>query len=334
MPEANSSNQLPAYFILLGIPGLESSYFYIAFIFTIVYVISVIGNLTLLFIIGIDRSLHEPMYFFLCMLSAIDLVLSNSTTPKMLGILWSNNHEIYFEACLTQMFFLHSFAVMESSLLLAMAFDRYVAICQPLRYNSILTTFLITNIGLLAISRALALMTPLPFLIKRLPFCSTNVTHHSYCEHMAVVKLACVDTTFDSIYGLVSLFIVGLDVIFIMWSYVLILQAVFRLASTEARYKALSTCAAHICTMISFYIPILLSSMVHRFGKDVPLHIYISLANVYLMLPPLINPIVYGVSTKKIQNRVKSAIKVDFTCFGRVHAAKMELPKWNQTQHF
>ncbi|CAI9624963.1 unnamed protein product [Staurois parvus] len=335
----NTTSSHPTYFTLLGIPGLEPFYVSIAFIFFLVYVISLLGNLILLFIIRIDRSLHEPMYFFLCMLSSIDLVLSNSTTPKMLGILWSNNHKIYFEACLTQMFFLHSFAIMESALLLAMSFDRYIAICQPLRYNAILTTFLITNIGLLAISRAVALMAPLPFLIKRLPFCSANVIHHSYCEHMAVVKLACVDTTFNNIYGLVvALVIVGLDLVFIIWSYILILQAVFRLASTEARYKALSTCAAHICAILSFYVPVVLSSVVHRFGKDVPLHIHILLANVYLMLPPLINPIVYGVRTKQIRNRIRSAIKVDFTCFIRVHADQntsksKQPPKRKQNQH-
>ncbi|KAM5124975.1 olfactory receptor 52K1-like [Mantella aurantiaca] len=336
MSEANSSNQHPTHFILLGIPGLEPFYLYIAFFFTIVYVTSVIGNFILLFIIKIERSLHEPMYFFLCMLSTVDLALSNSTTPKMLAILWFSNHEIYFEACLTQLFFLHSFAIMESALLLAMSFDRYVAICQPLRYNSILTTLLVSNIGLLAVGRAVALMAPLPFLIKRLPFCSANVIHHSYCEHMAVVKLACVDTTFNNIYGLVvALFIVGLDLVFIIWSYVLILRAVFRLASLEARFKALSTCAAHICAILSFYIPVVLSSLVHRVGKDVPIHIHILLANVYLMLPPLINPIVYGVRTKQIRSRIKSAFTMDFTCSGRVHTKTMankshKFPQWTR----
>ncbi|XP_068121806.1 olfactory receptor 52K1-like [Hyperolius riggenbachi] len=315
MPEYNSTSQFPVHFLLLGIPGLELSYLYIAFVFTLVYMISILGNFTLLFIIRSDRTLHEPMYIFLFMLSVIDLALSNSTTPKMLGILWFNSQEIYSEACLTQMFFLHSFAIMESALLLAMAFDRYVAICHPLRYNSILTTLLITTIGLLAISRAVALMAPLPFLIKRLPFCSANVIHHSYCEHMAVVKLACADTTFNNIYGIVvALFIVGLDLMFIISSYILIVRAVFQLASKEARIKALSTCASHICAILSFYIPVVLSSVVHRFGKDVPVHIHILLANVYLMLPPLINPIVYGVKTKQIRNKIRSVFKVQLIC--------------------
>ncbi|XP_044141301.1 olfactory receptor 52K1-like [Bufo gargarizans] len=303
----NSTQLLPIQFFLLGIPGLEHLYLYLAVVFTMVYFTSIIGNVMLIFIIRIDRSLHEPMYFFLCMLSSIDLVLCNSTTPKMLGILWLNSHEIYSEACLTQMFFLHSFAIMESALLLAMAFDRYVAICNPLRYTTILTKWLIAHIGMLAIIRAVGLMLPLPILLKRLLFCSANVIHHSYCEHMAVVKLACADTTFNNIYGIVvALFIVGLDLFFIICSYVMILRAVFKLASTEARTKALGTCASHICAILSFYIPVVLSSVVHRFGKNVPNHIHILLANVYLMLPPLINPIVYGVKTKQIKNRVKS----------------------------
>ncbi|XP_056416941.1 olfactory receptor 52K2-like [Hyla sarda] len=315
MSEQNTTMLLPVHFILLGVPGLEHLYLYLALIFSVVYVTSVIGNLTLLFIIRIDRSLHEPMYYFLCMLSSIDLALSNSTTPKMLGILWVNSREINSQACLTQMFFLHSGAIMESALLLAMAFDRYVAICNPLRYTSILTKWLITYIGMLTISRAVALMIPLPFLIKRLPFCSPNVIHHSYCEHMAVVKLACADTTVNNIYGIVvALVIVGLDLIFIICSYILILGAVFRLASKEAKIKALGTCGAHICAILAFYIPVVLSSVVHRFGKNVPIHIHILLANVYLMLPPLINPIVYGVKTKQIRNRVKSILSVHFAC--------------------
>ncbi|XP_044130669.1 olfactory receptor 52K2-like, partial [Bufo gargarizans] len=305
MSQQNYTQLFPIQFFLLGIPGLEHLYLYLAVVFTVVYVTSVIGNFTLLFIIRIDRSLHEPMYFFLCMLSSIDLVLCNSTTPKMLGILWLNCHEIYSEACLAQMFFLHSFVIIESALLLAMAFDRYVAICNPLRYTVILTKWLIAHIGVLAFSRAVGLMLPLPFLIRRLPFCLTNVIHHSYCEHMAVVKLACADITFNNIYGIVVVFFIGgLDMTFIICSYVMILRAVFRLASTEARTKALGTCASHICAILSFCVPAILSSVVHRFGKNVPNHFHILLANVYMMLPPLINPIVYGVKTKQIRTRV------------------------------
>ncbi|KAM5126107.1 olfactory receptor 52K2-like [Mantella aurantiaca] len=295
----------PTYFILLGIPGLEPSYISIAFIFFLMYVISLIGNITLLLIIRLDRSLHEPMYLFLSMLSSIDLVLTSSTTPKMLAVLWLDSKEIYFEACLTQMFFIHSFACMESSILLAMAFDRYVAICHPLRYTTMLTNRVVLFIGLVSLGRGIGAVIPLPILFRRLSLCTNNVIHHSFCDHMAVVKLACSDSTLNSIYGLaVALLIVAVDLVFIAWSYVLILHAVFRLKSREARLKALSTCASHIGAILVFYLTIVLSSVVQRFGKTVPLYVLILLANVYLMLPPLINPLIYGVRTKQIRHRI------------------------------
>ncbi|XP_075053699.1 olfactory receptor 52K2-like [Mixophyes fleayi] len=306
---SNITDSHPTFFKLLGLPGLESSYFYIAFVFFLVYITSVIGNVTLLFIIKIDQSLHQPMYFFLCMLTSVDLLLTTTTTPKMLGILWFNSQEIHVEACLTQMFFIHFFATMESSILLAMAFDRYLAICHPLRYTSLLTNQLVYYIGLGFLIRAVVAVLPLPILFKRLSLCMNNVIHHSFCDHIAVVKLACSDTTINSVYGLVvALLIIALDFILIIWSYILILHAVFQLASREARSKALGTCASHICAIVVFYLTVVLSSVVQRFGKSVPVYIVILLANVYLMLPSLLNPIVYGVKTQQVRNRIKKLL--------------------------
>ncbi|XP_063297745.1 olfactory receptor 52K2-like [Pelobates fuscus] len=305
MPLQNVSISHHVSFILLGVPGLEEFYVYIGLVFFVAYVISLMGNFTLLFIIKIEQSLHEPMYLFLCMLSSIDLVLSSSTIPKMISILWFNSQEIYYEACLTQMFFVHSFATMESSILLAMAFDRYLAICIPLRYTSLLTKQLVVYIGLGFLGRAVGAVLPLPILFKRLTLCKENIIHHAFCDHMAVVKLSCSDTTMNSLYGLVvALFIVALDLMLIILSYALILSAVFKLSTKESRLKALSTCASHICAILVFYVTVVLSSVVQRFGRNVPIYIHVLLASVYLILPPLINPIIYGVKTKQIQNRV------------------------------
>ncbi|XP_069495667.1 olfactory receptor 52K1-like [Ambystoma mexicanum] len=301
----NISIPQPSMFILMGIPGLEEFYPWIAIPFCSAYIIALLGNVTLLLIIYVDPRLHEPMYLFLCMLSIIDLVLSTSTMPKMLGILWFDFREIIFDACLIQLFFLHSFAIMESSVLLAMAFDRYVAICNPLRYTTILTRLLIGKIGLAVVVRAVAFMSPLPFLLKRLPFCGSNLIHHSYCEHMAVVKLACADTTFNNIYGMTLVsFIVGLDLLFIILSYILILRAVFSLASRQERLTAIGTCVSHIGAILTFYVPVSLTSIIHRFGHSVPLHVHILLASCYLMGPPMVNPIIYGVKTKQIRDNL------------------------------
>ena len=211
----------------MGIPGLEHLHVWISIPFCSAYTLALLGNCTLFFIIQADAALHEPMYLFLAMLAAIDLVLSSTALPKMLGIFWFRDREINFYACLVQMFFLHSFSIMESAVLLAMAFDRYVAICKPLHYSTILTGPLITKTGLAAVTRAVTLMTPLPFLLRRFHYCRGPVIAHCYCEHMAVVRLACGDTRFNNIYGIaVAMFIGAFNLLFVILYFIFILWAV------------------------------------------------------------------------------------------------------------
>ncbi|XP_069059517.1 olfactory receptor 52K1-like [Pleurodeles waltl] len=318
----NISSVHPSVFILMGIPGLEEYYFWIAFPFCFMYIIAVLGNCMLLFFITVEPSLHQPMYYFLSMLCVIDLTLSSTTTPKMLVILWFNSAEIYFEACITQMFFIHTFAALESTILLAMAFDRYVAICNPLRYAAILTPPVITKIGFVAFFRCVISTSPLIYLLKRLTFCKSSLIHHSYCEHMAVAKLACADITLNNLYGMVvALFVVVLDIILILLSYLHILRAVFLLTSRDARIKSIGTCGSHICAILIFYIPGILSTILYRFGNNMPLHIHILLVNCYMMTPPMVNPIVYGVKTKQIRNRVLKHFKGQCCSTSTIHGA-------------
>ncbi|XP_005314607.2 olfactory receptor 52K1-like [Chrysemys picta bellii] len=302
---ANGTGSDPSMFFLMGIPGLEALHPWISIPFCSMFTVALLGNCTLLYVIKTEPSLHKPMFYFLAMLAVIDLVLSTTTVPKILSIFWFNSREISFNGCLVQMFFLHSFCILESALLLAMAFDRYVAICNPLRYATILTNSVIAKIGLVALARGLLLVLPLPFLLRRLPYCGSHVISHCYCEHMAVVNLACANTRFNNVYGIiVTVFIVGLDLMFISLSYVKILRAVLSLASKEEQLKAFSTCGSHLCAILVFYIPVVLTSTVHRFGRHVAPYVHILLANFYLLFPPMMNPIVYGVKTKQIRDRV------------------------------
>ncbi|XP_039363292.1 olfactory receptor 52K1-like [Mauremys reevesii] len=301
----NGTGSDPSVFFLTGIPGMEALHFWISIPFCLMFTVALLGNCILLYVIKTDPSLHKPMFYFLAMLAVIDLVLSTTTVPKILSIFWFNSREISFNGCLVQMFFLHSFSTLESTLLLAMAFDRYVAICNPLKYVTILTNSMIAKIGLVALARAVLLVIPLPFLLRRLPYCGSHVISHCYCEHMAVVKLACADTRFNNIYGIiVTVFIVGLDLMFIVLSYVKILRAVLSLASKEEQLKAFSTCGSHLCAILVVYTPVVLSSTIHRFGRYVTPHVHILLANFNLLFPPMMNPIVYGVKTKQIHDRV------------------------------
>ncbi|NWX52964.1 O52R1 protein, partial [Steatornis caripensis] len=295
----------PAYFLLVGIRGLEKEQFWVAFPFFTMYTIAVLGNITLLLVIKAESSLHEPMYYFMAMLACTDLILLTSTLPKMLGIFWLGSGEIEFPSCLTQLFFIHTFSSVESGLLMAMAFDRYIAICHPLRYSSILSVPVLVALGVLVLVRGIILVSPVCFFLRRMPFCQHHVIYHSYCEHMAVVKLVCGDTRFNVIYGLfVALTVTGSDIMLISVSYAMILRVVMRLSSTEARLKAFSTCASHICVILAFYGPALFSFLTHRFGQSIPPQVHIMLANLYLIVPPMLNPIIYGVRTKKIRERV------------------------------
>lgn len=298
-------------FFLIGIPGLEESQHWIALPMCALYLFALVGNVTILFIIWTDPSLHQPMYLFLAMLSGIDLVLASSTAPKMLSVLLVDAHEIGYTVCLIQMFFIHAFSSMESGVLVAMALDRYVAICHPLHHSTTLHPGIIGRIGMAVLLRGLFLLLPFPILLRRLIFCQATIIGHAYCEHMAVIKLACSETTVNRMYGLaVALLVVGLDVLAIGISYALILQAVLKVPGREARLKAFSTCGSHICVILVFYVPGIFSFLTHRFGHHVPHHIHVLLATLYLLVPPALNPIVYGVKTVQIRQRVLKVLYI------------------------
>ncbi|XP_075404737.1 olfactory receptor 52R1-like [Tenrec ecaudatus] len=305
MLASENSSSHPESFILLGIPGLENSHFWIAFPFCVMYAVAVVGNIIVLHIIRTDPTLHEPMYLFLAMLAMTDLVLSSSTQPKMLAILWFHAHEIEYHVCLVQVFFIHAFSSVESGVLMAMALDRYVAICFPLRHSTILTPSVVGKLGAAVMIRGVLWVSPFCIMISRMPFCFSTVIPQSYCEHMAVLKLVCADTTVNRVYGLcVAFFVAGFDMTVISISYVMILRAVLRLPSGEARLKAFGTCASHLCVILAFYIPGLFTFLTHRFGHHVPRVVHIMLANLYLLVPPMLNPIIYGALTKQIRDRV------------------------------
>lgn len=141
------------------------------------------------------------MFLLLGMLALTDLGMSTTTIPKVLCIFWFDQTDISFEGCLVQLFFLHSISALQSAILMSMAFDRYVAICEPLRYATILSNSRIGLIGLVSLLRAVLLILPMPILLQKMPFHAKHVIPTTYCEHMAVVKMVCVDTTLNRVYG-------------------------------------------------------------------------------------------------------------------------------------
>ncbi|XP_006203491.2 olfactory receptor 51B5-like [Vicugna pacos] len=292
-------------FLLTGFPDLEAAHHWISTPFFFVYLSVLFGNGTLLFLIKEYHTLHEPMYYFLAMLAATDLGLTLSTMPTVLGVLWLDHREIGNVACFSQAYLIHSLSFVESGVLLAMSYDRFIAIRNPLRYTSILTNNRVVKIGLGVLMRGFVSVVPPILPLYFFPYCHSSVLSHAFCLHQDVIKLACADTTFNRLYPVVLVVLIFvLDSLIILISYVLILKSVLSIASKEERVKALNTCVSHICCVLVFYVTVIGLSLIHRFGKQVPHIVHLVMSYVYFLFPPLMNPIIYSAKTKQIQSGI------------------------------
>ncbi|KAM6158775.1 olfactory receptor 51B5-like [Rhynchocyon petersi] len=306
-PNSNSSS-----FLLTGFPGLETSHHWISVPFFFVYISVLFGNGTLLFLIKENHHLHEPMYYFLAMLAATDLGVTLTTMPTVLGVLWLDHREIGNVACFSQAYFIHSLSFVESGILLAMAYDRFVAIRNPLRYTSILTNTKVVKIGLGILMRGFVSIIPPIMRLYFFPYCHSHILSHAFCLHQDVIKLACADITFNLLYPVVLVVLMSvLDSLIILISYVLILKSVLSIASQEERTKTLNTCVSHISCVLVFYVTVIGLSLIHRLGKWVPHTVHLVMSYVYFLFPPLMNPIIYSIKTKPIQSGILRLFTTD-----------------------
>ncbi|KAM6173984.1 olfactory receptor 51V1-like [Erethizon dorsatum] len=300
------SNSNTSRFVLTGFPGLEGYYLWISMFFSLTYAMVFLGNCMVLHVIRTEPRLHEPMFYFLAMLALTDLSMGLSTIHTVLGVLWGFIQEISLNSCIAQSYFIHGLSFMESSVLLAMSFDRYVAICNPLRYSSILTNDNVMKTGVMILCRSTLLIPPVIIRLKFLNYCRPHILSHSFCLHQDLIRMACSDIRFNSIYALALVIsTLLLDAVLILISYVMILHTVLAIASREERIKSLQTCVSHICAVLVFYIPIIGLTMVHHFGKHLSPLVQVLMGNIYILFPPLMNPIVYSIKTKQIRRRIQ-----------------------------
>ncbi|XP_036856894.2 olfactory receptor 51G2-like [Manis javanica] len=289
-------------FSFIGIPGLEAANIWISIPFCLLYFVALVGNTLLLILVRAERNLHEPQFYFLAMLALTDLGLSLSTMPSVLAIFWFDVRHIGLDACLAQMFFIHTLSSVESGVLVAMAFDRLVAICAPLNYTRILTHCTVGCLTGAVLIRGATLLAPLPFFLRTFPFCGANILSHSYCYYPDMLNLACGDITFSSAYGLA--FVLGtfaVDVVFILASYMKILGTIMRLGTQDRNWRPLHTCACHLSTVIIFYLPLISLAVLHRYTQDTSPVLYTTMSNAYLLMTPLLNPLVYSLKSRQIQ---------------------------------
>uniref|UniRef100_A0A8D1KMD6 Olfactory receptor n=1 Tax=Sus scrofa TaxID=9823 RepID=A0A8D1KMD6_PIG len=297
MDEMDGGNQTRASdFLLLGIsesPGQQRVLFWM---FLSMYLVTVVGNMLIILAIGSDSRLHTPMYFFLANLSSTDLFFVTNTIPKMLVNLQSQNKAISYAGCLTQLYFLVSLVTLDNLILATMAYDRYVAICQPLHYVTVMSPGLC--VSLLALCWALSVLygLTLTLLMTRVTFCGSRKIHYIFCEMYVLLRLACSNTEIIH----TSLITTGIFIFltpcgFMITSYVRIVRAILRIPSASGKYKAFSTCASHLAVVSLFYGTL---GMVYL----QPLHTYSmkdSVATVmYAVVTPMMNPFIYSLRNK------------------------------------
>ena len=269
---------------------------------TLGYMVVVFCNLLLLITIILNKHLHQPMYFLLINMPINDLIGSTALFSQLLRQFLLNSKAIEFPACVTQAFFIHIYATGVVFVLTAMAYDRYIAICRPLRYATIMTNAHIVRIITLIWGSNLLLIGGLFILLLRLPRCRNNVTH-TYCDNPSLLRLMCADTTINNIYGILTVVCTQpITVGLILFTYLQILIACFRSKNTDTRSKAMQTCATHLVVFLLFECLGLFTVISYRIKNLSPaLTKFIGVST--LIFPPTLNPIIYGINTKELRKR-------------------------------
>ncbi|XP_012609236.2 olfactory receptor 13F1-like [Microcebus murinus] len=273
----------------------------------LMYLVTLLGNVTLISITILDSHLHTPMYFFLSNLSFLDIWYTSSALTPMLANFVSGKNTISFSGCATQMYFSLALGSTECVLLSMMAYDRYVAICNPLRYPIIMNRRVCVQIA--AGSWGTGCLTALVETMSVLPlsFCGNRSINHFLCEILAILKLVCVDTSMVQLIMLViSVLLLPMPMLLICISYAFILSSILRISSVDGRSKAFSTCAAHLTVVVLFYGTAL--SMYLKPSAVDSQEIDKFMALVYAALTPMLNPIIYSLRNKEVKMAVKNLL--------------------------
>nr|XP_004652073.2 olfactory receptor 15 [Jaculus jaculus] len=291
-------------FILMGIsdhPQLETIFF-IVILFC--YVLTLMGNLTIILLSRIDVRLRTPMYFFLSNLSSLDLAFTTSSVPQMLRNLWGPDKTISYGGCVTQLYVFLWLGATECMLLVAMAFDRCVAVCRPLHYMSIMSPRLCRTLATFSWVGGLGNSVIQSTFTLQLPFCGRREVDNFLCEVPALIKLACGDTSLnEAVLSGVCAFFTAVPLGGILTSYCLIARAVLRLRSAEGRRKAFNTCLSHLVVVVLFYGSAIYGYLLPAKSSNQDQGKFISLF--YSVVTPMVNPLIYTLRNKDVKGALR-----------------------------
>ncbi|NP_001377976.1 olfactory receptor 2A7 [Equus caballus] len=295
-------------FILLGFPFSPRIQVLLFGLFSLFYAFTLLGNGVILGLISLDSRLHTPMYFFLSHLAIVDIAYACNTVPQMLVNLLNPARPISFADCMTQTFLFLTFAVTECLLLVVMSYDRYVAICHPLRYSAIMSWRVSVTLAVTCWTTGVLLSLVHLVLLLSLPFCRPQKINHFFCEIMAVLKLARADTHINEIAvlaGAISVLVGPFSSIVV--SYMCILGAILRIQSGEGQRKAFSTCSSHLCVVVLFYGTAIITYVGPQHGNPKEQKKYLLLF--HSLFNPMLNPLIYSLRNKEVKNALKTVLR-------------------------
>ncbi|XP_059532119.1 olfactory receptor 10D1B-like [Myotis daubentonii] len=292
-------------FILLGIPHTEDLETVLFVLFLTFYVFTLVGNLLILLAIASSARLHTPMYFFLCELSVCDIFFPSVSSPKMLFYLSGYSRAISYAGCVSQLFFYHFLGCTECFLYTVMAYDRFVAICHPLRYQVIMSprvcAILASGTSFFGCVQATFLTT----LTFQLPYCGPNEVDYFFCDIPVMLKLACADTAALEMVGFISVGLMPLSCfLLILASYSRIVYSILQIRSTQGQRHAFSTCSAHLTAILLFYMPVVLIYL--RPTPSPWLDAMVQVLN--NLVTPMLNPLIYSLRNKEVKSSLRKVL--------------------------
>ncbi|XP_030633774.1 olfactory receptor 11A1-like [Chanos chanos] len=305
MSREENSTKVSSFVLVIYDDVGEMRYVYFT-IFILIYIAIIFSNASLIGIICLRRTLHEPMYLFLCNLSVNDLYGSTALFPSMLIHLLSDYHTIPYASCFIQIFCLYTYCATELSTLAVISYDRYMSICYPLQYLRLITPCKVYILIFLTWLFSFAIVLTTISLSFSLQLCG-NMIDRVYCDNFLVVRQACSDTTVNNIYGLfITVVVIGVTFSPILYSYIRILNICLR-SSKEQKQKALNTCIPHIASLLNFSVGVLFVVIQGRYDlRHLPVVIRIVISVYFPACTPLFNPVMYGVRMTKIREEFKN----------------------------
>ncbi|XP_060799531.1 olfactory receptor 1E16-like [Neoarius graeffei] len=290
-------------FFIIGFPGLQPNYYaLVSAVMFIVYVCTLIGNGIFLLLFATNKSLHKPMYFIYMSIVLSDVLFSTCTLPKIIARYWFQDGTISFAACFFQMYLVHYFGTVNAWTLAEMAIDRYIAVCYPFHYHTLMSNRNILIMSSLVWVFAHGGIIVIVVRASPLPYCGANTIVHCYCDHVSVTLLACTDRAPYGFPAFVYAMVILLGPLFlIVVSYSLIILAALKVSSTQGLLKCFSTCSSQLIIIVLFFLPKCFYYLAANIGIRFNADLKIAIIMLYSLLPPMINPLLYSLKTEEVK---------------------------------